>query len=333
MPLFERRALMCAALASLTLGLASLGFASSGLAQAPWPNRAVTVMVPFVAGSNTDTAARIFTDRLQARLGQPFVIENRAGAGGATGIRALTRSTADGYNIGVVTAGTLNILPHLYGDKLGYDSLADIKPIAVVGYQPNILVVHPGMPVTNVAEFVAHVAANPNKYSYGTSGLGTSQHLCMELIVQATGLKLTHVPYRGSNQIMQDLIAGHVHMSCDQFSSAIAQVRGGNARAIAVSSLTRYPAAPDVPALAETFPGLDVTWAAVFIAPAGIPKEAADRLTAELVAITKEPDVQRRLSELGVTPMQVVGQELEAQVRADFIRWKPLVERANIPAP
>ena len=316
----------------LAIALAT-AFAAPALAQGAWPEKPVTVIVPYAAGGNTDVAARIFTERLAARLGKPFLVENRSGAGGTIGITAMTRAPADGYTLATITAGNLYILPHIYRDKLGYDTFKDLKPLAMVATQPNFFVVHPSIPAGSPKEFIDHLKANPNKYSYGSSGVGTSQHLCMELLAQKTGVQVTHVPYRASNQIMQDLVGGQIHMSCDQISTALAQVRGGNARGVAVSSTSRYAMAPEYPAMAETVPGIDVTWAAIFIAPSGIPKPIADRLVAELEGISKEPEVIEKLQKLTVTPVSVVGEALEKQIKADFETWKPIVESARIPPP
>jgi tripartite-type tricarboxylate transporter receptor subunit TctC len=317
----------------VTLAGVAAAFATPTLAQPSWPEKPVTVIVPYAAGGNTDVAARIFTDRLTARLGKPFLVENRSGAGGTIGITAMSRSAADGYTLGTVTAGNLYILPHIYKDKLGYDTFRDLKPLAMVATQPNFFVVHPSIPAGSPKEFIDHLKANPNKYSYGSSGIGTSQHLCMELLAQKTGIQVTHVPYRASNQIMQDLIGGQIHMSCDQISTALAQVKGGNAKGVAVSSTTRYAMAPEYPAMADTVPGLDVTWAAIFIAPAGVPQPVADKLMAELAAISKEPEVIEKLQKLTVTPVSLVGAELDARIKADFAIWKPIVESAKIPQP
>lgn len=298
-----------------------------------WPTRPVTVIVPFAAGGNTDVAARIFTERLSQRLGQQFVIENKSGAGGSIGIGAMAKAAPDGYTLGVVTAGTLFILPHIYKAKLGYDSKKDIRPIAMVGTQPNMLIVHPSVPAKTVPEFIAYIKANPDKLSYGTSGIGTSQHLCMELIVQHTGAKLAHVPYRASNQIIQDLLGGQIQMTCDQFSTAYPQVRAGKANAIAVSSLERYGFDSSIPALAESIPGLEVTWSAVFITPTNVPEDIRKKLAAKLIAIIKEPGVIERLKALSVTPASLSGEALEKNISADFDKWQPIVERAKILQP
>jgi tripartite-type tricarboxylate transporter receptor subunit TctC len=298
-----------------------------------WPTRPVTVIVPFAAGGNTDVAARIFTDRLSQRLGQQFVVENKTGAGGSLGIGAMTKAAPDGYTIGVVTAGTLFILPHIYKNKLGYDGRKDISPVALVGTQPNLLIVHPKIPASTVPEFIAYLKANAEKLSYGSSGVGTSQHLCMELIAQHTGTNPTHVPYRASNQIIQDLLGGQIQMTCDQFSTAYPQVKAGNAKAIAVSSLQRYGFDPSIPALAESIPGLEVTWSAVFITSPNVPEVVRKKLASELIEITKEPAVIERLKALSVTPASLSGAELEKNILADFDKWQPIVERAKIPQP
>jgi tripartite-type tricarboxylate transporter receptor subunit TctC len=298
-----------------------------------WPTRPVTVIVPFAAGGNTDVAARIFTDRLSQRLGQQFVIENKTGAGGSLGITAMSKAAPDGYTIGMVTAGTLFILPHIYKDKLGYDGRKDIRPIAMVGTQPNMLIVSSKIPASTVPEFLAYLKANADKLSYGSSGIGTSQHLCMELIAQHTGTSPTHVPYRASNQIIQDLLGGQIQMTCDQFSTAYPQVKAGNAKAIAVSSLARYDFDPSIPALAETIPGLEVTWAAVFVTSSSVPEAIRNKLAVELIEIAKEPATIERLKTLSVTPSSLSGAELEKSVLADFDKWKPIVERAKIPQP
>lgn len=314
--------------AAVALVAATAAFGQSG-----WPDKPVTVIVPYAAGGNTDVAARIFTERLSARLGKPFIVENKSGAGGTIGIAAMARSPADGYTLGTVTAGNLYILPHIYKDKLGYDTFKDLKPLAMVATQPNFFVIHPSLPVSSPKEFIDHLKANPGKYSYGSSGIGTSQHLCMELLAQKTGIQVTHVPYRASNQIMQDLIGGTIHMSCDQISTALAQVKNGRAKGIAVSSPQAYGLAPEYPAMAGTVPGIDVTWAAIFIAPANLPKPIADRLTAELEAISKEPAVMEKFRALTVTPVSITGEALDKKIRADFETWKPIVESAKIPQP
>lgn len=305
----------------------------SAQAQSGWPEKPVTVIVPYAAGGNTDVAARIFTDKLSQRLGKSFIVENKSGAGGTIGIAAMTRAPSDGYTFGMVTAGNLFILPHIYKEKLGYDTFKDLKPLAMVATQPNFFVVHPSIPAGSPKEFIDHLKSNPGKYSYGSSGIGTSQHLCMELLAQKTGVQVTHVPYRASNQIMQDLIGGTIHMSCDQISTALAQVKAGRAKGLAVSSPEAYGLAPEYPAMSATVPGIDVTWAAIFIAPAGVPKPIADKITAELAAISKDPEVIEKFRGITVTAVSLTGEALEKKIKTDYETWKPIVESAKIPQP
>lgn len=321
------------AAAACLAAIASFAAITNSAHAQQWPNRPVTVIVPFAAGGNVDTAARIFSERLSQRLGQQFVVENKSGAGGSLGVAAMARAAPDGYTLGIVTAGTLFILPHIYKDKLGYDGRKDIRPVAMVATQPNMLIVNPSVPARTVPEFIAYIKANPDKLSYGSSGIGTSQHLCMELIVQHTGAKIAHVPYRASNQIIQDLLGGQIQMTCDQFSTAYPQVQAGKVNAIGVSSLNRYGMDPSIPALAESIPGLEVTWTAVFITPTNTPENIRKKLASELIEITKEPAMLERLKALNVTPMSLSGEELEKNIIAEFDKWQPIVERAKIPQP
>lgn len=302
-------------------------------AQAPWPTKTVTVIVPFAAGGNTDVLARIFAQRLQDRLGQPFVIENRSGAGSTTGIAAMVKAAPDGYTIGLGTPAGLAIAPHIYKQKLTYDIHKDVLPLMIVATQPNVLVVHPSIPANTVPELIAHLKAKPDALSYGSSGIGTTQHLCMELIVQLTGVKVGHVPYRASNQIMQDLIAGHVKMTCDTFTTAYEQVKAGNVRALAVTSSARYHVVPEVPTISETFAGFELLnwWA--YMAPSGLPKDIADKLIAELTAIGKEPDTAKKLNDLGATASNLAGADAAAFVKADYAKWGPIIDKAGIKQP
>jgi tripartite-type tricarboxylate transporter receptor subunit TctC len=322
----------------LATGLASalalsLTFASPVLAQDKWPSKPVNVIVPFAAGGNADVLGRIFAEKLSQRLGQQFVIENRVGAGGNTGVAAMTKSTPDGYTIGVGTASALAINPHLYKDKMPFNTERDVRPLLVMGMQPNILVVHPSIPAKTLPELIDYLKANPDKDSYGSSGAGTSIHLCMEIIAKERDLKVGHVVYRASNQIMQDMISGQIKITCDNASTALPQVQAGKLRAIAVTSPKRYPLLPDVPTIGETIPGFDVlTWHA-YIAPKGIPAEIGDRLTKELIEIAKEADVQGKLRELGVEPSTIAGAEFEAFIKQQHAHYGAVIAKTGITIP
>lgn len=318
--------------AFLALFLALAGVIPASRAQDAYPARPVNVIVTFAAGGNADTLGRIFAERMSARLGQQFVIENRAGAGGTTGIVAMTRAQADGYTISVATASGWSVNPIIMKDKLPYVPDRDIAYLHLMATQPNLLVVHPSVPAKNLPEFIAWLKANPDQ-AYATSGIGSSQHLCGEMLIQQAGVRMSAVAYRASNQTMQDLIAGQVKIACDNFSTAWEQAKAGNVRAIAVTSPKRYPFAPDVPTFAETLPGFDVQAAFGWIAPAGVPKPILDKLLATLNEVGKEPEVRKRLEMLSVEASGLSGEAFAARAREERMAIMPVIEKAGIKAP
>src|SRR5438105_4559576 len=254
---------------------------SPAAAQDSWPSKPITVIVPFGAGGNTDSLARIYSARLSARLGQQFVIENRVGAGSIIGITSLAKAAPDGYTIGVGTSAGLAINPAIMKENLGYSADKDFAYLHLMAIQPNLLVVHPSVPAKTLPEFIAWVKANPDQ-AYATSGNGSSQHLCGEMLIQAAGIKMVAVAYRASNQQMQDLVGGQIRIACDNFSSAWEQVKAGKIRALAITSAKRYSFAPDIPTVEETFKGFEVQAWFGWIAPIGAPKIIIDKLTADL---------------------------------------------------
>jgi tripartite-type tricarboxylate transporter receptor subunit TctC len=313
----------CAALGALT-GPAG--------AQDKWPSKPVTVIVPFGAGGNTDVLARIYAERLSQRLGQQFVIENRAGAGGTTGLVAMTKAPPDGYTIAVGTGSGIATNPVIMKDKLPYNPAKDFAYLHLIATQPNLLVVNPSVPAKNLSEFIAWLKANPDQ-AYATSGSGSSQHLCGEMLIQMAGVKMAAVAYRASNQQMQDLIGGQIKIACDNFSTAWEQAKSKNVRALAVTSGKRYPFSPDVPTFAETFPGFEVLAWFGWIAPAGVPKEITDKLIAELDAIGKEPEVRKRLETLTVEFSGLSGKAFADFAEKERRSLGPIVEKAGIKAP
>lgn len=309
-----------------------LGFAATAVAQPAYPNRPVVVLVPFAAGGTADALGRIFAERLSARMGQQFLIENRTGAGGNTGVAATARAAPDGYTLGVASV-TIAINPHVYREKMPFDPVRDLKPLHLMATQPNVLVVHPSIPAKTLPELIAYLKANPGRESFASSGVGTSLHLCMELLMAQTGVTLPHVAYRASNQVIQDVIAGHVKVACDNAASAVAQVKAGTVRGIGVSSLKRLDDLPDLPALAETLPGFEaLTWFG-FVAPADLPAPIADRLVVELAAVAADPGVQERLRQLSAVPSTLAGAAFGAFIRSELEKWGPVVERADIKMP
>jgi len=305
---------------------------AASFAQDAWPTKSVSVLVPFAAGGNTDVLARIFAERLSARLGQQFVIENRAGAGGTTGVVAMTKAAADGYTLGVATTAGLASNAVIMKDKLGYNTERDIAYLYNMATQPNLLVAHPSVPAKTVLELVAWLKANP-KTPYATSGIGSSQHVCGEMLAQQAGVEMSAVAYRASNLQMQDLIAGHIKLACDNFATAWEQVKAGNARAIAVGSPKRYSFSPDVPTFAETFPGFEVLSAFGWIGQANLDKAIVAKIIAELSAVGEEPEVKKRLALLGVESSGLSGADFAVYMRSERERLVPIVEKAGIQVP
>jgi tripartite-type tricarboxylate transporter receptor subunit TctC len=300
---------------------------SPAAAQDGWPPKPITVIVPFGAGGNTDSLARIYSARLSARLGQQFVIENRVGAGSIIGITSLAKAAPDGYTIGIGTSAGLAINPTIMKENLGYNADKDFAYLHLMAIQPNLLVVHPSVAATTLAEFIAWVKANPDQ-AYATSGNGSSQHLCGEMLIQAAGIKMTSVAYRASNQQMQDLVGGQIKIACDNFSSAWEQA--GKIRALAITSAKRYSFAPDIPTIAETFKGFQVQAWFGWVAPIGVPKIIIDKLTAELNAVGQEADVRKRLDTFTVEFSGLSGQAFADFAREERETLAPIVEKANI---
>ncbi|SHJ62528.1 Tripartite-type tricarboxylate transporter, receptor component TctC [Roseomonas rosea] len=317
-----RRALMGAACA---LALSPLPLQ----AQEAWPSRSIRMIVPFAAGGTTDLIGRLVGAEMSKRLGQPIVVDNRAGAGGNIGAEACAKAAPDGYTICMGTISSHAINPSIY-PRIPFDNLRDFAPIALLGSQPNMLVVANNIPARTVPELVALMKARPGQINYGSSGVGTSIHLAGELFTQLTGTEAVHVPYRGSGQIMTDMLAGTLPMAFDNFSSGWPHAREGRIRAIGVGSLQRVPQAPDVPTIAESLPGFEsVSWHGIF-APAATPAPIVERLNREALAALASPDVKARYEELGIT----AGAFSPAQFR-DFVaeqtkRWGEVARRANI---
>jgi tripartite-type tricarboxylate transporter receptor subunit TctC len=299
------------------------------IAQAPassWPNKPIRYIVNFAPGGTTDILARTIGERLGAALGQPIVVENKPGQGGSIGAAELARAAPDGYTIGAGTISSHAINATLY-DKLSYDPLTSFAPITLYATQPNVLLVHPSVPAKNVRELIALLKASPNKYSFGSAGNGTSQHLSGELFKAMAGVNMQHIPYRGSGQMMPELLGGTLLVAFDNIATAIPHVNAGKLRALAVTSVTRSVVAPDVPTMAESgLPGYDISsWQAVF-APAGTPAPIVERLYTEIARILKTPDIQKRLSDLGLNVSEMTPAQLTALIKADVPRLGKIVK-------
>jgi len=327
----SKRFSMLGMLAAAALALT----ATTGSAQQPsqpWPIKPIRYIVPFAPGGTTDILARTIGEKLALALGQQIVIENKAGQGGSLGTAELARAAPDGYTIGGGTISSHGINATLY-EKLSYDPVTSFAPITLYATQPNVLLVHPSVPANNVKEFVDLLKANPNKYSFGSAGTGTSQHISGEMLKTMAGLNMQHIPYRGSGQMLPELLGGTLPVAFDNIASAIPHMKAGKLRALAVTTAKRSGVAPDVPTFAESgFPAYELSsWQAVF-APAGTPKPIIDRLYSEISKILKMPDIQKRLNELGLDLSGMAPDELAALVKADVPRLGKIVKESGAKA-
>jgi tripartite-type tricarboxylate transporter receptor subunit TctC len=324
-PVRTRRRLL-----GLMLGVAAslgAGFAS---AQGAYPNRPVRVIVPFAAGGTTDIFARLLGERLSQTFGQQFVIENRGGAGGNIGADAVAKAEPDGYTLVMGTVGTHAINASLYA-KMPYDPLTDFAAVAFVAGVPNLMVVNPrNVKATTVQEFIAEAKTGARKFNMASSGNGTSIHLSGELFKQITGVEMPHVPYRGSGPAVNDLIGGQVDVMFDNLPSSIEHAKAGTLRPLAVTSLQRSAALPNIPTLAEAgLPGFEATsWFALF-APKGTPVEITGKLNQEVRKALETPELQKRFAELGGEIKPMSPNELMAYVRSEHEKWSKVVKTSG----
>ncbi len=323
-----RRTLAGLAAAAAILGL----LAGASLAQDKWPARPVTIIVPFAAGGNTDVMARIFSEHLSKRLGQQFIVENKAGAGGVTGLNSMAKAAPDGYTIAVATSGGIAINPVLIKEKIPYNVEKDFTYLYGMAAQPNIWLAHPSVPAKTMPELIAWLKANPET-PYATSGIGTTQHICGEMLADATGVKISPVPYRASNQSIQDLVGGQIKLACDNFAVAYEQVKGGKLNAISITSPGRYPLATEIAPTSETLPGFELMAAFGWVGPANMPAEITKKLTDELIAIGKVPEVRTALEKFGVLQTELPGPAYAEALRNERAAYAKVIDKAGIKVP
>ena len=294
-----------------------------------WPARAVRIIVPFPAGGSADLMPRALADKLSEKWGQPVVVENRPGAAGNIGADAVFKAEPDGYTLLSAPPPPLVINRLLY-QKLSYDS-TQFVPITVIGAIPNVLLVHPKVAVNTVAEFIAYVKANPGKLNYASQGNGTTSHLTAELFKSmAGGLQIAHIPYKGTAPALADLLGGQVEMMCDNLGVSLPHVRSGKLRALAVASLNRIAALPDVPALAESLPGFEaVAWFGI-VAPPKTPAAIAEKISLSVREVLNFPDVQKRLADLTAEPMGLSPAETAAYMKRETERWAAVIRSAGV---
>ncbi|QIL74092.1 tripartite tricarboxylate transporter substrate binding protein (plasmid) [Diaphorobacter sp. HDW4B] len=292
-----------------------------------YPTKPIRLVVPFAAGGTTSILARMLADRMGASMGQPMVVDNRPGAGGNVGMDHVAKSEADGYTLLMGPIG-MAINPALYA-KMTFDPIKDLAPIGLYAGVPNLLVVHPSVPATNVKELIDYAKSNPGKLNYASNGNGTSSHLAAEMLKAAAHVDIPHVPYKGGGPAMQDLIGGQVQMLFDQMPAVLPQVDGGRVRALGVSSLQRSAAAKDIPAISETLPGFDMTVWFGFLAPAGTPADIVKKLNAEMLKAIQAPDFQTQLAKMGVTPMPGSPEEFGKFIASETKRWAQIVKTSG----
>jgi tripartite-type tricarboxylate transporter receptor subunit TctC len=309
--------------------LAALLLSNAVLAQA-YPNRAVKVIVPWPPGQATDIAARMVAQKLQEQTGQPFVIDNRPGAGGSLGTAVAATSAADGYTLLAASSGPISIMPSL--QKLTYEPQKDFVLISLITRNPYALVVHPSFPAANAREFVALLKANPDKYTFGSSGTGATAHLLTELFNSMAQVQARHIPYKGSAPALTDVINGQVSYMIETVASMAGHIKAGRLRALGVSTARPAAALPDVPTLAEAagLPDYDAAAWIGYAAPAGIPREALTRLSTEIQKALQAPEMKERLLNAGLDPVASTPEELPAFMRREQERYATVIKTANI---
>jgi tripartite-type tricarboxylate transporter receptor subunit TctC len=308
---------------------AATGAAAQQSAPASWPSKPVRIMVGASPGGGTDIIARMLGEKYQTAFGQPFVIENRPGAGNTIAADVTAHAPPDGHTILVATNSAQSIAPHMM--KLAFDPMRDLAAVALIVVVPNIVAVAPNVQATSIRELIGEINAKPGGFSCGSSGIGSTQHLACEAFAMATGTKIVHIPYKGSAPVLTDLAGGQIQLDFDTTSSAMSFVKSGRIKALAVMTPKRSAELPDLPTLAEAgVPGVEMsTWYGLF-ATAGTPREVLARLHAETVKILAMPEVRRKLQDLGGEPGTLTAEQFAAMNRADFERFGKLVKDANI---
>jgi len=323
MKAFSRRAVLFIGAAMM---LPSLAAAEN------YPSHPVKIVVPFPAGGSNDIIARILAQKLSERTGQQFFVENRGGAGGNIGAEAVAKASPDGYTLLVTAPPPLTTNVALY-KNLPFDPARDFAPVALLATVPIVLMVHPSLPVKNVRELVALAKSKPGTLNFGSSGIGSTNHLAGELLKRLTGIDIVHVPYKGAAPAMNDLIAGHIPMMFDNMPAVLPQVQGGAVRAIAVAGAKRASALPDVPTVAEQgVEGFEAfSWFGL-VAPAKVPAPVLETLQREVEVILRMLDVRKRLAELGAEPGAIAGVELGKFLADDTAKWTRIIQASGATA-
>ncbi len=294
-----------------------------------YPNRSVNIVIGFPPGGAIDTIARVMAPKMSADLGQPVVIENKAGAGGVIGMQSVARAEPDGHTVFMGTMGNFSITPALVKD-LPYNVAKDFAPVTQVASSGFMLYVNAALPIKTVAELIAYAKANPGKTNFSSSGNGGLPHMAAEMFASTAGIKMTHIPYKGSAPSVNDLIAGQVQLTFEAVAIGLPHIKSGKLRAVATTGLQRLDVLPDVPTVAETIAGFNVTnWFGMAV-PAKTSSERIARLNQSVVKALQDPDVKKALASLGVNPVGDSPTEFGAYIQSEFVRWQKVINDANI---
>jgi tripartite-type tricarboxylate transporter receptor subunit TctC len=305
--------------------------ASGAVHAQDWPTRSITIIVPFAAGGTTDIVGRIIAQSLSERIGQSVIVENVGGAGGTLGAGNAAKAPADGYTVFLATVAH-TMAPGIYR-KLSYDFEKDFDPITIAASVPNILIVNPSVPAKSVPELIAYIKANPGKVSYGSAGVGSTEHMSGALFRSLTGTDIVHVPYRGGAPMLADLMAGHIQMSIETSGAATPLIKSDSVRALAVSPGKRSALFPDLPTLAESgLPGYDVTTWYGFLVPKGTPEGIRRKLYDNLVEVLKKPEIVAHLRDFGAEPGGQPPEQFAAFIHTETEKWTKLAKEAGISA-
>jgi len=316
------RSYRCAVLTAL---IAAVSAGAAPAAAQTYPSRPITLVVPFPPGGSATIIARIIADKMSEGLGQQIVIDNRGGAGGSIAARQVAKSAPDGATLLLAFTGTLAVSPLIFAN-VGYDPRKDFAGIGLIGMAPSVLAVNPSVPARSVADLIGTAKAEPGKIQYGSPGIGTTNHLAGELLAAMTGIKITHIPYKGTGPAITDLLGGHIAMMFAPIPAAHGNVSAGALRALGVTSLKRSSLWPDIPTVAETgLPGFEVVQRSTLLAPAGTPRTIIERLNKELNAVLATDEVRRRLAVEGGEPVPGAPEEYAADIDREETRWSKLV--------
>jgi tripartite-type tricarboxylate transporter receptor subunit TctC len=294
-----------------------------------WPQRPVTIVVPFAAGGSADLLARILQQHMQAKLGMPFVVENRSGAGGSIGTGYVAKAAPDGYTLLVGTVSSIAINAFLY-TKLNFDVARDLQPVSLLVRFPNLLFVNPRVPARTVPELIAYMKANDGKLNYGSSGNGTSSHLSSVMFALATKTTMAHIPFRSTAEVVSSMIGGNIELAIDSMTTVWPAATAGNVRPLAVTTPQRSAAAPDLPTIGETLAGYEATaWQGLFV-PAGTPRAIVEKIAAEVKQVWDLPEVIAALKKVGAEPAVSTPDAFTAYTTAERVRWGEVVKAAGV---